>query len=215
MKHKIERTQIVTFLRRMLAARLTTGSGGNISARIPGSETFAISPTGIGYDVMCPKDIVVLDFAGEVVAGKRSPSSEWRMHAAVYASRADVGAIVHTHSVFASTFACLREEIPPVHYLIGYAGHKVPLAPYATYGSEQLALAAAETLGMEYNAVLLATHGLLAVGRDLPAAFTVAEEIELVAQIAWQARAIGAPAVLPHDEMARVIEKFRSYGKQE
>lgn len=215
MKHEIERKQIVAYLRRMIEARLTTGSGGNISVRIPGSETFAISPTGIGYGEMRPRDVVVLDFAGEVVAGKRTPSSEWRMHAAVYASRADAGAIVHTHSVFASTFACLREEIPPVHYLIGFAGHKVPLAPYATYGSEQLARAAAETLGMEYNAVLLATHGLLAVGRDLPAAFTVAEEIELVARIAWQARAIGTPAVLPHDEMTRVLEKFRSYGQQE
>jgi L-fuculose-phosphate aldolase len=199
----------------MLAARLTTGSGGNISARIPGSETFAISPTGIGYDVMCPKDIVVLDFAGEVVAGKKE--SFLRMAHACRRVRITRGCrrdCAHAFRVRLDLRLPARGD-SPVHYLIGYAGHKVPLAPYATYGSEQLALAAAETLGMEYNAVLLATHGLLAVGRDLPAAFTVAEEIELVAQIAWQARAIGAPAVLPHDEMARVIEKFRSYGKQE
>ena len=214
MKHEIERRQIVSFLRRLLAARLTTGSGGNISIRIAGTDTFAISPTGIGYERMRAKDVVVVDTAGAIIAGKRQPSSEWRMHAAVYARRPDTAAIVHTHSVFASTFACLREEIPPVHYLVGFAGHKVPLAPYAIFGSEELARAAADTLGTEYHAVLLATHGLLAVGRDIATAFAVAEEIELVAQIAWQARAIGAPAVLPHDEMTRVLEKFRSYGQQ-
>ncbi len=215
MKFEMERSSVVTYLRQLLAARLTTGSGGNISMRIEGTELFCMSPTGIGYDAMRPKDIVVMDMHGLVVAGKRTPSSEWRMHAAVYASRPDVGSVVHTHSVFATTFACLHEEIPAVHYLVGFAGKRVPIAPYFTYGTEELARAAAETLGSEYNAVLLATHGLLAVGPDLPQAFTVAEEIELVAQIAWQARAIGTPVVLPEDEMERIIEKFRRYGKQE
>lgn len=215
MKHETERRQIVTFLRRMLRQRLTTGAGGNISVRIPGAEAFAISPTGIAYDAMRTRDVVVIDFAGAVIAGKRAPSSEWRMHAAVLAARPDVGAVVHTHSVHASTFACLREEIPAVHYLVGWAGHRVPVAPYATYGSEELARAAVETLGTDFHAVLLASHGLLAVGRDLPAAFTVAEEIELVARIAWQARAIGTPTILPDDEMARIRERFRTYGQQE
>jgi L-fuculose-phosphate aldolase len=155
-----------------------------------------------------------MDAKGRIAAGKRAPSSEWRMHAEMYEARSDVGAVVHTHSVYATTFACLREEILPVHYLIGFAGKKVPLAPYATYGSEELARNAAEALGTEYNAVLLATHGLLAVGGDIERAFTVAEEIELVAQICWQARAIGTPALLPDDEMARVIAKFERYGVQ-
>jgi L-fuculose-phosphate aldolase len=215
MKYENERAQVVTFLRRMQAARLTTGSGGNISVRIPGSEFFCISPTGIGYDAMRVKDVVVMDMHGLVIAGKRTPSSEWRMHAAVYAMRGDVGAVVHTHSVYATTFACLGEEIPAVHYLIGFAGKRVPIAPYFTYGSSELAGAAALTMGTDFNAVLLAAHGLLAVGADLPTAFMVAEEIELVARIAWQARAIGSPPLLPDDEMERIIEKFRLYGKQE
>lgn len=215
MKHEHERRQIVSFLRRMLAARLTTGSGGNISIRIGDTETFAISPTGIAYDRMRAKDVVVVDFSGHVRSGKRKPSSEWRMHAEVYAARPDAGAIVHTHSVHASTFACLREEIPAVHYLIGWAGHTVPLAPYATYGSVELARAAVETLGSDSQAVLLASHGLLAIGRNITAAFAVAEEIELVARIAWQARAIGTPVELPREEMDRVLEKFRTYGQQE
>ncbi|MBE0644568.1 MAG: L-fuculose-phosphate aldolase [Bacteroidetes bacterium] len=214
MKHENERNEVVDYLRRMLVARLTTGSGGNISIRISGTDHFCMSPTGIGYDAMRPKDVVVMDGEGRVVAGKRAPSSEWRMHAAVYAARSDVGAIVHTHSAFAATFACLREEIPPVHYLIGFAGRNVPVAPYATYGSEELALAAAETLGRDHNAVLLATHGLLAVGHDVGMAFTVAEEIEFVAQIYWQTRAIGTPVLLSDEEMQRIIEKFRTYGQQ-
>jgi L-fuculose-phosphate aldolase len=164
---------------------------------------------------MSPKDVVVLDASGAVVAGKRIPSSEWRMHAAAYAARPDAGAVVHTHSVFATTFACLREEIPAVHYLVGFAGKCVPVAPYATYGSVELASHAAEALAGGVNAVLLANHGLLAVGADLRAAFGVAEEIELVARIAWQARAIGEAVVLPDDEMDVIIEKFRGYGKQE
>ncbi len=212
MKFEQERRQVVRYLRRMLAAGLTTGSGGNISLRIPGTAYFCMSPTGIGYDVMRAKDIVVMEDEGHTLAGKRSPSSEWRMHAAVYAARPEIGAVVHTHSAYATTFACLREEIPPVHYLIGFAGKKVPVAPYATYGSEELAALAAAALGSEYNAVLLATHGLLAVGTDIERAFTVAEEVELVARICWQARAIGTPVALPDDEMARVIEKFKNYG---
>ncbi|MBR9974947.1 MAG: class II aldolase/adducin family protein [Bacteroidetes bacterium] len=215
MKYEQERHLVVTYLRRLLAARLTTGSGGNISVRISGTAYFAISPTGITYDVMTPKDVVVLDASGAVVAGKRIPSSEWRMHAAAYATRPDAGAVVHTHSVFATTFACLREEIPAVHYLVGFAGKRVPVAPYATYGSVELSSHAAAALAGGVNAVLLANHGLLAVGMDLNAAFGVAEEIELVARIAWQARAIGEPVVLPDDEMDVIIEKFRGYGKQE
>ncbi|MFZ1729760.1 MAG: class II aldolase/adducin family protein [Bacteroidota bacterium] len=215
MKFKIEREQVVQYLRRISAARLTTGAGGNISLRIPGTEYFCMSPTGISYDYMCAKDVVVMDMQGLIIAGKRTPSSEWRMHAAAYAVRSDVRAVVHTHSVYATTFACLREEIPAIHYLIGFAGNRVPVTPYFTYGSDELARAAADTLGTEFNAVLLATHGLLAVGSSLSAAFNVAEEIEFVAQIAWQARAIGSPVLLPEDEMERIIEKFRSYGKQE
>lgn len=215
MRFEQERHAVVEYLRRMLAARLTTGSGGNVSVRIGSTSAFAVSPTGIPYDVMEASDVVILDAEGRRIAGRRTPSSEWRMHAALYAARPDAGAVVHTHSVFASTFACLREEIPAVHYLVGFAGKKVPVAPYATYGSPELAHAAAEVLGNEFNAVLLASHGLLALGKDVAQAFAVAEEIELVARIAWQARAIGTPVILEEAEMERVIAKFRTYGRQE
>lgn len=215
MKYEQERTQVTVFLGRMLHSGLTVASGGNISVRIAGTDTFCISPTGMAYDRLTAADIVAMRSDGSILDSGRIPSSEWRMHAAVYQARADVMAVVHTHSPYAATFACLREEIPAVHYLLAFAGRKVPLAPYATYGSEELARAAVTTLGNEFHAVLLATHGLLAVGRDLGHAFTVAEETEFVARIYWQARAIGTPAVLPDDEMKRITEKFRHYGSQE
>ncbi|MBR9977987.1 MAG: class II aldolase/adducin family protein [Bacteroidetes bacterium] len=215
MKYEQERTQITIFLRRMLLSGLTVGSGGNISVRIAGTDAFCISPTAVAYDSITAADIVVMRSDGSILDSARTPSSEWRMHAAVYQARAEVIAVVHTHSPYAATFACLREEIPAVHYLLGFAGRKVPLAPYATYGSEELAAAAVTALGNEFHAVLLATHGLLAVGRNLEHAFTVAEETEFVARVYWQARAIGTPAVLPDDEMQRITERFRHYGSQE
>jgi L-fuculose-phosphate aldolase len=197
----------------MLGAGLTTGSGGNISVRLD-ERRFCISPTGLSYDRLRAVDVPVVDADGKVLDGSLLPSSELRMHLAVYAARGDVHAIVHTHSPYATTFACLHEEIPAVHYLVGFAGTHVPVAPYATYGSEDLARGAVETLGREFQAVLLANHGLLAVGPSLQKAFAVAEEIELVARLHYQARAIGNPVLLGDEEMRRVIEKFGSYGVQ-
>ena len=198
----------------MLQAGLTTGSGGNISLRIPEHGHVCMSPTGIPYDSMRPADVPVVEMRGAVIEGDRNPSSELCMHLAVYAARDDVHAIVHTHSPYAATFACLREPIPAVHYLVGFAGTHVPVAPYATYGTPELAAGTVETLGTDFHAVLLANHGLLAVGPSLERAYAVAEEIELVARICYQARAIGTPVILDDDEMRRVIGKFRSYGIQ-
>ena len=163
---------------------------------------------------MTAADVPVLTLDGTPVAGRTRPSSELPMHTAVYHARGDVGAIVHTHSPYASTFACLREEIVAVHYLVGFAGARVPLAPYATYGTEELAENVVHTLGREFQAVLLANHGLLSVGPTLERAFAVAEEIELVARLQYQARCIGTPVVLDDEEMRRVIARFADYGRQ-
>lgn len=214
MIHEMERNAVVHHCRAMLRAGLTTGSGGNISVRVPGTDHVCISPTGIPYDEMSPDDVPVMDITGNAVEGSRLPSSELPMHLAVYAARPDVHAIVHTHSPYATTFACLREEIPAVHYLVGFAGTHVPVAPYATYGTPELARHAVNTLGEDFSAVLLANHGLLAVGPSCARAFAVAEEIELVARIHFQARAIGQPVILDDAEMQRVIGKFGSYGVQ-
>lgn len=210
--HSETQSAVERHCRAMLAAGLTTGSGGNISVRLPGEDLMCISPSGVSYDELRAEDVTVCRFDGSVVAGSAAPSSERAMHAAVYRARGDANAIVHTHSPYATTFACLREPIPATHYLVGFAGPQVPVAPYATYGTDELARNAVETLGEEYHAVLLANHGLLALSGSLERAFAVAEEIELVARIHYQARCIGTPVILDDAEMRRVIEKFRDYG---
>ena len=171
-----------------------------------------ITPSAVAYADMTPEDIVECRPNGEVVRGKRRPSSELGFHLALYRHREDIGAVVHTHSVFATTLACMHREIPAVHYLVGFAGPKVPLAPYATFGTPALASAIVDTIGQS-NAVLMANHGLVAVGADLAAAFNVAEEIELVARIYYQTLVAGEAKILSKQQMDEVMEKFKGYGR--
>ncbi|WP_373500695.1 L-fuculose-phosphate aldolase [Desulfococcus sp.] len=208
-----ERSLVVEFGMRMVAAGLTTGTGGNLSLFKRDDGLMAVTPTGIAYDRLTPGDVVVLTLDGSVVDGDRKPTSELGFHQALYRARPDVAAVVHTHSPYATTMACLGWEIPAVHYLVGFSGRKVPLAPYETFGTAGLAAGVAGAIG-SYNAVLLANHGLVTVGRDLPQAFAAAEEIEFVARIYYQTRAVGTPRILPDAEMDRIIEKFKTYGQK-
>jgi len=207
------RQALVRYGKQLLASRLTSGTGGNLSLLEPRQDRVAITPSGIAYDRMTPEDIVIVDLAGQVIEGHRKPSSEAGFHIALYHKRKDIRAVVHTHSVYATTLACLHWEIPAVHYLVGFSGLKVPLAPYATFGSRELADNLAETIG-DFNAVLMANHGLVAVGDDLARAFATAEEIEFVARLYYQARLAGTPKILPEEEMGRVLQKFETYSQQ-
>ena len=207
-----EREAIVTYGRKLITSHLTTGSGGNLSLFNRSENLLAIKPSGVDYFEMRPEDVVVLTPDGRVVEGVKKPSSEVNFHLALLQHRPEINAVVHTHSVYATTIACLNWELPAVHYLVAYSGDKVPLAAYATFGTKELADNILQAIG-SFNACLLANHGLVAVGRDLSSAFTVAEEIELVAQIYYQARCIGQPVILPEDEMKRVGEKFKTYGQ--
>jgi L-fuculose-phosphate aldolase len=207
----IERREIVRFGKRMMESGLTSGTGGNLSVRNPEADLVAVSPSGIPYDAVTPEQVAVVDLQGKKMEGEAKPSSEYRFHLAIYDDRRDVRAVVHTHSPYATTMACLHWEIPAVHYMVGVAGKRVPVAPYATFGTEELAHNLVDAMD-GCNAVLLANHGLVAVGRDLPAAFAVAEEIEFVARIYFQTRCVGLPPIIPETEMERVLEKFKSYG---
>jgi L-fuculose-phosphate aldolase len=207
-----ERAEVVRFGVRLLSAALTTGAGGNLSVLRRDTGLVAVTPSGVEYPAMKPGDVVVVDLDGRVQEGRLQPTSELAFHLALYRARADVNAVVHTHSPWATTVACLGWELPAVHYLVGFSGKKVPLALYATFGTSTLARSAAEALG-DFNAVLLANHGLIAVGPDLARAFAVAEEIELVARIYLQAKAVGEPVILSDDEMDRVVARFRTYGQ--
>jgi L-fuculose-phosphate aldolase len=207
-----ERQEIVHFGRKLLAAQLTTGSGGNLSIIDRQLGLVAIKPSGVDYLEMQAGDVVVVDLAGKIVEGRLKPSSELSLHLELLQARPDIQAVVHTHQVYATTFACLGQEIPAVHYLVGYAGDKVPLAKYATYGTPELARNIAQAIG-QYNACLMANHGIVTVGKSLEAAFNVAEEIELVARLYYQGLCIGKPQILSQDEMAVVVKKFATYGQ--
>ena len=207
-----ERNRIIHFGKKLATSNLTTGTGGNLSIANRKENLAAISPSGIDYFQIRPENVAVVNMAGEIQDGNSKPSSELGFHLELYNTRTDVQAVVHTHSVYATTIACLHWELPAVHYLVGFSGNKVPLAPYATYGTKKLARNVVEGIG-SYNAVLLANHGLVTVGASMDAAFATAEEIELVARIYYQAKNVGQPVVLPDEEMEIVIEKFKKYGQ--
>lgn len=206
------KTQLIDYGRRLIASNLTTGSGGNLSIYLRRDDHLLITPSGVAYEHITPQDIVVCDGEGRVLQSQRSPSSEMEFHLALYRQRPEITAVVHTHSVYATTLACMHREIPPVHYLVGFSGTKVPLAPYATFGTPALAEAVVRSIG-RFNAVLLANHGLVAIGKDLPTAFNVAEEIELVARIYYQTLLAGEPQLLNAEQMDEVLEKFKTYGQ--
>lgn len=206
------REEIAEFGRRLVSSALTTGAGGNLSVVDRKEKVVAITPSGVRYQEIGAADVVLVDFHGKIVEGNLRPSSELAFHLALYERFPETGAVVHTHSAYATTMACLGWEIPAVHYLVGFAGKKVPVAPYATFGSRELADNLLRAIN-GYRAVLLANHGLVSIGGTLEEAFNVAEEIEFVARIFLQTKTAGEPVILSDDEMERVMGKFKSYGQ--
>ncbi|QSQ28590.1 class II aldolase/adducin family protein [Pyxidicoccus parkwayensis] len=202
---------MIATARRMNTAGLNQGTSGNLSVRV--EEGFLLTPTGMEYDALVPEDIVLMRFDGSH-EGRRRPSSEWQLHRDILQARPEAGAILHAHSMFCTTLACLRRGIPAFHYMISAAGGSdVRCAPYATFGTAELAKSALEALEGR-KACLLANHGMLALGKDLPAAFKLAVEVETLAAMYWRALQVGEPFILDDAEMERVIEKFKTYGQQ-
>jgi L-fuculose-phosphate aldolase len=206
-----ERRAISEYGRRMLDQGLTKGTGGNISAR--NGDRIAISPSGMPYDDISPNHAPIVDLQDDAHSGERVPSSERRMHATILREREDVGAVVHTHSPYATTFASLDEPVLPSHYLIAFVGDRIPVSGYATYGTADLAELAIDALGDEYDACLLKNHGTIAVGETVEAAFERALMVEYCARIHYQARNVGEPTLLPDDEIDRLRGVFEHYGQ--
>jgi L-fuculose-phosphate aldolase len=206
------RSEILAFGQRMSSSGLSPGKSGNLSVRVDGG--MLITPTGMAYGDMRAADLVEVRGDGRVAPGQRVASSEWRLHLAIYKARPDVGAIVHTHSLNATALSCLHRSIPAFHYMVAeFGGDRVACASYATYGSEELARYALKALGPRH-ACLLANHGAIAVADTLRKAYERAGELEALAAQYARALTVGRPRVLSGREMARVIEKFKTYGKQ-
>ncbi|HYO53674.1 class II aldolase/adducin family protein [Archangium sp.] len=202
---------MISTARRMNASGLNQGTSGNLSQRV--EDGFLLTPTGMDYDTLVPEDIVLMRFDGGH-EGRRAPSSEWRIHRDILATRPEVGAVLHAHSMFCTTLACLRQGIPSFHYMVTAAGGEdIRCAPYATFGTEELSRHAVAALEGR-KACLLANHGMIAVGKDLAGAFKLAVEVEALAAMYWRALQVGEPVLLDAAEMARVIEKFKTYGQQ-
>lgn len=188
---------------------LNKGTAGNVSVR--SGDGFLITPSGIAAEHLSAGDIVFMDFDG-FVRGDRAPSSEWRFHFEILKNRPELGAVVHTHAPYCTTLAVLRRPIPAFHYMVAVAGGTdIRCAPYATFGTEELCANAVAALDGR-KACLLAHHGMIAAGATLERALKLAVEVEDLARVYWQALQIGEPPILDDAEMARVLEKFKTYG---
>jgi len=209
--HRALRAAIIAAARRMNALGINQGKSGNLSHRI--ADGFLVTPTGMAYDGLTPADIVAMRFDGSH-RGNRLPSSEWRFHRDILAARPEIASVIHVHSMFATTLACLGREIPPFHYMIAVAGgDTIRCAPYATFGTEELSRHAVKALHGR-KACLLANHGMIAVGSSLEAALALAVEVETLAAMYWRVLQVGEPVLLSPAEMIRVIGKFKTYGQQ-
>jgi L-fuculose-phosphate aldolase len=204
------RTDVVAAGRALAQRGLSAGTSGNVSLRH--ANGFFISPSGVPYDAMSAGDVVQLDLRGQNVSGHMPPSSEWRLHLGIYRARPDVDAIVHAHPRYATALACTGRDLPAFHYMVAIAGgDSIRCAPYAPFGTEELAASAAEALTAR-RACLLANHGAVAVGDDLAAAMELMVEVEELAAQYCVALQIGEVTILSKEEMARILERFKTYG---
>ena len=207
------REEIVAVAQTLDQAGLVPNKSGNVSRRSP--DGFLITPAGVFYRDLTPEQIVALTLGGEPEPGAARPSSEWRMHAAIYSQRPDVSAIVHTHSPRATALACAGRGIPPFHYMIALAGGDIRCMPYATFGTFELAASAVRGLAGR-RATLLANHGVVTVGASLREAHSVAVEVENLAGQYLAMLAAGLqPVLLSDDELRNVIGRFQDYGRLE
>jgi L-fuculose-phosphate aldolase len=208
------REQAVHAIRKLDALGLNRSSTGNLSLRCArgGVDGMLITPTGMGADDLRAQDMVWVGFDG-IVQGDWLPSSEWHFHEAILQRRADLKAVVHTHSVNATALACLERELPPFHYMVAVAGTAtIPCVPYHTFGSKALSAAVAQALS-DRNASLLAHHGLVAAGATLAQAMKIAIEIESLCEVYLKALAVAEPSRLSAAQMAEVLHKFSRYGR--
>ena len=199
------RADLLYASRRLVELGLNRGTSGNASVRCDGR--ILITPAVLPVSAMSARDMVLIDTDGTVLKGG-TPSSEWRFHCDILNARPDVGAVLHTHAIFSTTLACLRREVPAVHYHVAFAGgDSVRCARYALFGEPTLSAHALEALHGR-KACLLANHGMIALGTDLEDALAVAQEVEFLCEVYWRALSAGEPHVLSAQQMHEVAGKL-------
>lgn len=204
------RQKMVVTAQQLVTLSLNRGTSGNIAVRH--GESFLVTPSGIPAEEMAPDGMVAMNFSGATL-GAGKPSSEWRFHRDILAARVEINAVIHTHSRYATSLACLNREIPPFHYMIAIAGgDTIRCAPYALFGSQELSELALQALENR-KACLLGNHGMIALGNDLTDALAVAVEVESLCEQYWSALQVGKPNILSDSQMREVLEKFKDYGR--
>ncbi len=205
------RAALLDTSRRMVELGLNRGTAGNASVRCSGD--ILITPSALPVADMTDQDMVLLDADGKVLHGGK-PSSEWRFHCDILRALSEIGAVLHMHSMFATTIACLRRDVPAVHYHIAIAGGEtIRCTPYSVFGEQNLSDLALEALHGR-KACLLGNHGMIALGRDLADALSVALEVEYLCEIYWRTLQVGEPHILTRQQMHEVQEKFVEYKKR-
>jgi L-fuculose-phosphate aldolase len=205
------RQQLLDTSCRMVELGLNRGTAGNASVRY--ADGMLITPSALSVSEMNAESMVRMDLEGKVLQGSR-PSSEWRIHRDILKARPEIGAALHMHSTFATTIACLRKDVPPVHYMIAMAGgDTIRCAPYSLFGEQALSDHALEAL-CDRKACLLGNHGMIALGKDLDDALSVAVEVEAVCEIYWRCLQAGEPQILTPQQMHEVKLKFVEYKKR-
>ncbi len=208
---KILSENLLKTAQKLDALGLNKGTSGNCSVRF--GDGFLITPSGMAVEDMTANSMVKMQFDGSFEDGK-IPSSEWRFHRDILASRTDINAVIHTHSMFATTMACLHKDIPPFHYMIAVVGgDTIRCAPYALFGTQVLSDHALAAL-YHSKACLLANHGMICLGKDLDDALAVTVEVENLCEQYWRILQLDAnPPLLSEAEMREVFQQFKGYGK--
>jgi L-fuculose-phosphate aldolase len=207
-----EREEIVLACRKLSAAGLVVGTAGNVS--VLSGDLVAVTPSGVDYAELAARDVGVHRLDGTPVEARLAPTSELPLHLAVYAGAgAGPAAIVHTHSVAATAVSTLADEVPAIHYYVAMFGGAVRVAPYATYGTDELASNAVHALRGR-TACLLGSHGAVTTGPDLKTAYDRAVYLEWVCDVYLRAAAAGTPRLLPPGEIEAVAAKLASYGQR-
>ncbi len=205
------RTSLLQISRRMVELGLNRGTAGNASVRCGGD--ILITPSALPVAEMTERDMVLLDADGKLLQGGK-PSSEWRFHRDILKARPEIGGVLHMHSPFATTIACLGKDVPAVHYHIAIAGgDSIRCTPYTIFGEQNLSDLALEAL-CDRKACLLGNHGMIALGKDLAEALSVAHEVEYLCEIYWRTLQAGEPRILTAQQMHEVQEKFVGYKKR-
>lgn len=188
--------------------QLVAGTSGNVSVYDHEREIMAITPSNMNYGVMKSEDIVLMKVDGTIVEGEHKPSSEWRMHAGIYAKRSDVNAIIHTHSPYATSFAVLHRSIPEILVeMLPFLGGDIPLSQFGMPGTDELAINA-EAVLKNRNACLLMNHGVLVIGKNLDQAYVRAQYVEDAARIYHYACELSEPKKLDENVLDAMREKY-------